>query len=245
MRISVSSQSLNYLLATFQAPSRYNNTQVINTLIAPSQAGETGSYQGTIDYQVSAGLPRTFNNSLAFFRNLSKISTSQRTVDSQQFPARDLYDIYNENLRHWDKFGKADSIYKGIQSIYHFVETFGTDVLSLEIPDQYNDGEYQVSGINCKGQPLNILYTTTGGTIGIANTSSYLNPTMLAGSTNYTLNKAGFSFYDLALGTGTNITVNGANINPNGTIGAYTPFIVAKFTSKLVLSKGRNVSYYN
>jgi hypothetical protein len=59
------------------------------------------------------------------------------------------------------------------------------------------------------------------------------------------LNKAGFSYYDLALGTGTNINVNGAAVNPNGTIGSYTPFIVANFTSKLVLSKGRNVAYYN
>ena len=186
MRVSVSSQSLNYLMATFQPPNRYTNTQPINTLIAPPQAGETGSYQATFDSQVSSGLPRTFNNALAFVRNGSKIVQSQWAVDSQQFPAKDLYDIYNENLRHWDKFGKPDAVYKGMQSIYHFTETFFTDVLSLEVPDQYKDGSYQVSGINCKGQPLNIIYNTTGAsttTTGIAQTSNFFNPTMVANQT--------------------------------------------------------------
>ncbi len=58
---------------------------------------------------------------------------------------------------------KRHSNNKGNQIIYHFQETFFTDVLSLEIPDQYNDGLYNVSGINCKGVPLNIIYNTTGG----------------------------------------------------------------------------------
>jgi hypothetical protein len=31
-----------------------------------------------------------------------------------------------------------------------------TDALSLEINDQYKDGEYQESNMNYKGQPLNI-----------------------------------------------------------------------------------------
>ena len=83
-------------------------------------------------------------------------------MDQQEYPVRDLYDMYHENLRHWDKFGKSESIYKGMQTIYHYQETFFTDVLSLEVNDQYKDGEFQVSGVNCKGQPLNIIYNTTG-----------------------------------------------------------------------------------
>jgi hypothetical protein len=42
MRISVSSQSLNYVMGTFQAPNRTTITQPINTLISPPQAGEAG-----------------------------------------------------------------------------------------------------------------------------------------------------------------------------------------------------------
>ena len=227
MRITVSSQSLNYLMATFQAPNRSTITQPINTLISPPQAGENGVYSATFDNQVDSGMPRTFNNALYFVRNGSKIKTSKWSVDQQDYPSRDLYDIYNENLRHWGKFGKPDSIYKGIQTIYHFQETFFTDVLSLEIPDQYNDGIYNVSGINCKGVPLNVIYSTTGGD----DTSYYQYVDVSAAANIYGVNKKGFSAHNLYLDTAATST--------------YTPIIIANFTSCLVLSKGRNVEYYN
>ena len=146
-------------------------------------------------------------------------------IVQQDYPSKDVYEIYNENLRHWGKFGKTDSIYKGIQSIYHFQETFYTDVLSLEIPDQYNDGVYCVSGINCKGVPLNIIYNTVGG-----DDTSFYQYTDVSTVANITAsNKKGFSAHNLYL--------NDAS--------AYTPVIIANFTSKIVLSKGRNVAYYN
>ena len=226
MRITVSSQSLNYLMATFQAPNRSTITQPINTLISPPQAGENGVYSATFDNQVDSGMPRTFNNALYFVRNGSKIKSSKWSVDQQDYPSRDLYDIYNENLRHWGKFGKPDSIYKGIQTIYHFQETFFTDVLSLEIPDQYNDGIYNVSGINCKGVPLNVIYSSTGGD----DTSYYQYVDVSTAANIYGVNKKGFSANNLYLDTAATST--------------YTPIIIANFTSSLVLSKGRNVEYY-
>ena len=225
MRITISSQSLNYLIGTFQAPNRSTITQPINTLISPPQVGETGIYSATFDNQVDSGMPRTFNNALYFVRNGSKIKSSKWSVDQQDYPVRDLYDVYNENLRHWGKFGKPDSIYKGIQTIYHFQETFYTDVLSLEIPDQYNDGIYCVSGVNCKGVPLNIIYNTTGGD----DTSYYQYVDTTAAANIYGVNKKGFSAFNLGLDTAS----------------VYTPVIIANFTSSLILSKGRNVEYYN
>jgi hypothetical protein len=225
MRISISSQSLNYLMATFQAPNRTTITQPINTLISPPQSGESGLYAATFDNQVDSGLPRTFNNALYFVRNGSKIKTSKWSVDQQEYPVRDLYDMYNENLRHWDKFGKSESIYKGMQTIYHFQETFFTDVLSLEVTDQYKDGEYQVSGVNCKGQPINIIYNTTGGD----DVSSYQYVDVGTPANIYAANKKGFSAFNLGLDNAS----------------FYTPVIIANFTSKLVLTKGRNVTFYN
>ena len=225
MRVTISSQSLNYLIGTFQAPNRTTITQPINTLISPPQAGENGVYSATFDNQVDSGMPRTFNNALYFVRNGSKILSSKWSVDQQDFPSKDIYDIYNENLRHWGKFGKPDTIYKGIQSIYHFQECFYTDVLSLEIPDQYNDGVYNVSGTNCKGVPLNIIYNTTGG-----DDTSFYQFTDVGTVANITAaNKKGFSAHNLYLDTAS----------------AYTPVIIANFTSKIILSKGRNVEYYN
>jgi hypothetical protein len=195
MRISVGSQSLNYLIGTFQAPNRNTISQAINTLISPPQAGEAGLYSTTFDNQVAAGMPRTFNNPLYFLRNGSKIKTTKWAVDQQEYPARDLYDMYNENLRHWGKFGKPDSIYKGIQTIYHFQETYFTDVLSLEVDDQYNDSYYKVSGMNCKSQPLNIIFNTVGGD----DVSSYQYVDVSTAANIYTANKKGFSAFNLYL----------------------------------------------
>ena len=225
MRISVGSQSLNYLIGTFQAPNRNTISQAINTLISPPQSGEAGLYSTTFDNQVAAGMPRTFNNPLYFVRNGSKIKTTKWAVDQQEYPARDLYDVYNENLRHWGKFGKPDSIYKGIQTIYHFQETYFTDVLSLEVDDQYNDSYYKVSGMNCKGQPLNIIFNTVGGD----DVSSYQYIDVSTAANIYTANKKGFSAFNLYLDNAS----------------AYTPIIIANFTSKIELTKGRNVAYYN
>ncbi len=161
-------------------------------------------------------MPRTFNYALYFVRNGSKIKSSKWSVDQQHFfPVKDIYDIYNENLRHWGKFGKPDTIYKCIQTIYHFQETFFTDVLSLEIPDQHNDGLYNVSGINCKGAPLNIMYNTTGGD----DSTSFYQYTGVATTANiYGVKKKGFSSYSLYLDTAS----------------AYTTVIIANFTSKLI-----------
>jgi hypothetical protein len=100
MRISVSSQSLNYLMGTFQAPNRTKICQPINTLISTPQSGESGLYAATFDNQVATGMPRTFNNALYFVRNGSKIISSKWSVDQQEYPSKNLYDVYNENLRH-------------------------------------------------------------------------------------------------------------------------------------------------
>ena len=79
MRITISSQSLNYLIGTFQAPNRTTITQPKNTLISPPQAGEIGVYPSiTLDNQVNSGMPslRTFYFALYFVRNGSKLVSS-------------------------------------------------------------------------------------------------------------------------------------------------------------------------
>ncbi len=225
MRVSVSSQSLNWLIGTFQAPNRTKVQQPVNTLISPPQAAETGVYNATFENQVRNGMPRTFNNSIYFLRNGSKIKSSKWYIDQQEYVTRDLYDVYNENLRHWKKFGKSDtSIYPGIQSIYHFQETFYTDLLSLEIDDQYNDSIYNVSGLNCRGQALNITYATIGGDdVSNAQFVDIGTPANI-----YAANKAGFSANNLYIANG-----------------AFIPVVIANYTSKIIMSKDRNVDYFN
>ena len=225
MKITLASQSLNYVMATFQAPNRTTIQQPINTLISPPQAAETGVYNATFENQVRNGMPRTFNNSIYFLRNGSKLKTSKWALDSNEYPSRDIYDMYNENLRHWKKLGKSDAtVYPGMQSLYHFQETFFSDVLSFEIDDQYNDSIFNVSGINCRGQPVNILYTTEGG----ADVTNAQAVDISTAANIYDANKAGFSANNLYIAAG-----------------AFVPILIANYTSKLVMSKDRNVEYFN
>jgi hypothetical protein len=62
-RMVLNSQCVNYKLRTFR-PAGYDTiANPVNTLISPHSAGHTGAYQATIDTQIAAGLPFTFNNS--------------------------------------------------------------------------------------------------------------------------------------------------------------------------------------
>ena len=73
-RLVVNSECVNYVLATFR-PNGYGTiANPVNTLISPCSAGHTGSYQATIDNQIAAGLPYTFNNSKFFIRNGQRIA---------------------------------------------------------------------------------------------------------------------------------------------------------------------------
>ena len=79
--------------------------------------------------------------------------------------------------------------------------------------------------MNCKGVPLNIIYNTYGG-----DDTSFYQYTDVSAVANITAaNKKGFGAFNLYLDTAS----------------TYTPVIIANFTSKLVLSKGSNVKYYN
>jgi len=79
--------------------------------------------------------------------------------------------------------------------------------------------------VKCKGVPLNIIYNTVGGD----DTSFYQYVDVSTAANIYGVNKKGFSAFNLYLDAAS----------------TYTPVIIANFTSKLVLSKGRNVEYYN
>ena len=82
MRITISSQSLNYLIGTFQASNSSTITQPIKTLISPPQSGENGVYSATFDNQVDSGMPRTFNNALTLSITTEEALTIQIIIDT-------------------------------------------------------------------------------------------------------------------------------------------------------------------
>ncbi len=75
-----------------------------------------------------------------------------------------------------------------------------------------------MSGINCKGAPLNIIDDTTGGD----DTTCYQYTDVATADNIYGVNKKGFSAYNLYLETAS----------------TYTPVTVANFTSKLIYRRG-------
>ena len=119
MRITISSQSLNYLIGTFQAPNRTTITQPINTLISPPQSGENGVYSATFDNQVDSGMPRTFNNALYFVRNGSKIKSSKwslLTNKTSQIYMMCIMKIGVNLVNHWVNL--VNQIQFVIQTVY-------------------------------------------------------------------------------------------------------------------------------
>ena len=133
-RMIVNSECVNYVLATFR-PSGFNTiANPVNTLISPVSVGHTGVYQATIDNQIAAGLPYTFNNSKFFIRNGQKISRLGFKVDDTLFEPRTNQEMYIDNLRHWRNYlpGVETRPYKGLKNIYDFINCFYTGILSFE-----------------------------------------------------------------------------------------------------------------
>ena len=103
-RVIVNSECVNYVLATFR-PAGYDTlANPVNTLISPLSVGHTGAYQATIDNQIAAGLPYTFNNSKFFLRNGQRISRLGFKVDDTPFEPRTNQEMYIDNLRHWRNY---------------------------------------------------------------------------------------------------------------------------------------------
>lgn len=226
-RITAASECLNWVVNTFQLNDRETQQQVVNTLISPQASGEVGAYQATIDSQIASALPRTFNNSVYFVRNGSKIKTSYYKIDGNPVgngAPREPWEVYKDNIYFWEGETKGvNKQYEGCQSLYHFIETFYNDILSF----QYNrdkttaDGEWLINGYDCtRSGPLTIEWSTT------EDTTEYTVTNQLT-STDAD-NIKGFSGVDLK-----------TRINA-----ACTPVCYACYTSRLEIGAFRNINLY-
>jgi hypothetical protein len=215
-RMIVNSECVNYVLATFR-PNGFNTiANPVNTLISPVSAGHTGVYQATIDNQIAAGLPHTFNNSNFFIRNGQKISRLGFKVDDTLFEPRTNQEMYIDNLRHWRNYlpGVESRPYKGLKNIYDFINCFYTGILSFETKsDDDMKWVYPLRGLNTNGKQIAISAFTEVDSTAVAD--AY---TAQAGD-----NSRGFSTIDLDPGN------------------AATPTFLVCTTNYLVLNGRRNV----
>ena len=215
-RVMVNSECLNYVLATFRPNNHTTLSNAVNTLISPLSSGHCGVYQATIDNQISAGLPYTFNNSKFFIRNGHKVARLGFKIDETPIEAKTHQEMYIENLRHWRHYipGKETRPYKGLKNVHDFINCFYTGLLSCETKsDDQMKHVYPLRGYNTNGKTVAIgIFTEKDST---ANADLY---TAQAGN-----NENGFSNIDL---------------DPAG---AATPTFLVCTTMSLILNGRRNV----
>lgn len=215
-RMVVNSECVNYVLATFR-PSGYDViANPVNSLISPLSTGHTGVYQATIDNQIAAGLPYTFNNSKFFLRNGQRISRMGFKVDDTPFEPRTNQEMYIDNLRHWRHYlpGVETRPYRGLKNIYDFINCFYTGILSFETKsDDDMKWVYPLRGLNTNGKQIAISVNTEVDSTAVGDLY-----TAQAGD-----NSRGFSNIDLAPGN------------------AATPTFLVCTTNYLTLTGRRNV----
>jgi len=156
-RVMVNSECVNYVLATFRPNGYTTLSNPVNTLISPVSSGHTGVYQATIDNQVSAGLPYTFNNSKFFIRNGQRIARLGFKIDETPVEPKTHQEMYIENLRHWRNYipGKETRPYKGMKNVYDFINCFYTGILSCETKsDDDVKFVYPLRGYNTNGKTV-------------------------------------------------------------------------------------------
>jgi hypothetical protein len=162
-RVMVNSECLNYVLATFRPNGYATLSNPVNTLISPLSSGHCGVYQATVDNQIAAGLPYTFNNSKFFLRNGQKVARLGFKLDETPIEPKTHQEMYIENLRHWRNYipGKETRPYKGLKNIYDFINCFYTGILSCETKsDDDVKYVYPLRGYNTNGKTIAIsIYT--------------------------------------------------------------------------------------
>jgi hypothetical protein len=159
-RTSISTRSLDWVMGTFRLPNYTNIEAPLNALPpAPSSLGPVGQTKYTWESQVRAGLRRLFNNSRYYARNGSSITSTVWKIGNSEHPSRTVQQSFDALLQHFNIQNDQGSggMYPGIQSLHHFVETFYSDIISLNCNQSETD--YVISGLNTQETPLQITWT--------------------------------------------------------------------------------------
>jgi hypothetical protein len=155
-RCSVSTKSLDWVMGTFRLNNYTNIEQPLNSLVSTASSGQRGQNRATLQEQSKNGLRRLFNNSRYFCRNGSSITKTKFYVGSADYKERTVEESFNQLLLHYNIANDVTSgMYEGIQSIYHFKDTFYADLLSLNIPGESPE---TVSGIDTKATPCQLTW---------------------------------------------------------------------------------------
>jgi hypothetical protein len=133
-----------------------------------SAAGEFGTYAKSFPFGLTAGWPKTLNNSKYFVRNGDGISTCTYIVGNVRLIPETIPEQFNGVLRAWNNQNDIlGGLYPGIQSLAHYQSQFYAHILSLNVTNEHD--MYTVSGLNCSATPISIAWEVTGTSAAPAN----------------------------------------------------------------------------
>ena len=169
MRVSISSQSVDYVIGTFRIPNFDDNVdatnQVVLSQLSDEVMGQFGHDSCTWENQCKSGKTVLFNNSKYFVRNGESITTTKWQLGNTPLLERTPPLIYEEMLRHFNIQDEKDGgIHAGCRSLQQFNRFYFADILSLNCNNEYGSDVYNVSGKNSDQLPLNITWETTSTT---------------------------------------------------------------------------------
>jgi hypothetical protein len=198
-RFNISTQSLDMVISTFQVQDRGTQqapvlglwaTNGVGTIPGDSSfgydtaatntglkavagaAGEFGTYTKSFNFGLTAGWPKTLNNSKYFVRNGDGISACTYIVGNVRLIPETVPEQFNGALRAWNNQNDTlGGLYPGIQSLAHYQSQLYTHILSLNVTNEHN--VYTVSGLNSSATPISIAWEVTGTSTAPANVDKH------------------------------------------------------------------------
>jgi len=174
-RTSISTRSLDWVLGTFRLPDYTTIAEPLNSLNpAPAALGAAGQVAYTFEGQILNNCRRLFNNSRYFARNGTSVKDCTWIVGNSRYPSRTVQQQFDALLQHFNFQNDQGSggMFPGIQSVYHFKETFYGDLLSLNC--NQSESDFVISGLDTQETPLQITWEVNSEQINASDSNAQL-----------------------------------------------------------------------
>ena len=135
-RFTLSTQSLDMVIGTFQVPNRDTQQQpllgnITKKYVGNEVAQEFGSLDKTLSYALHSGQPVSLNNSKYFVRNGSGIKTCTWLCGNVRLAPENINEQFNGVLKSFNStIDTLGGVYPGIQSLAHYQDQFYAHILS-------------------------------------------------------------------------------------------------------------------
>jgi len=161
-RMTISTNSLDFVLGTFRLPNFDTPGLPLNTIFSSPKALEEGESRATAESQINSGLRRVYNQSRYFAHNGDGVKTTTwRIGNNQAYNPKTIEEDYNTLLQHFNIHQDTISgMHPCINSIGAFREHSYASIYSLNVAEKSNI--FTVSGMDTNQTPASIEWTVVG-----------------------------------------------------------------------------------